>query len=93
MNRKKGHVETRKHNDTVAFERKKKMMVIYVLPVKIKNIKIKYRHEDVYDICFFCIKSVHVDDSFCVSSALTSDRVTSIKLAVLRKQKANFTRR
>jgi len=47
-------------------------------------------YEDIKRDNCFSIKSIHVDDSFCVSSALT---VSRIKLVVLRKQKANFTRR
>lgn len=62
--------------------------------VKANNRKYADIYEDVkLDDCF-CIKSIHVDVSFGVLSALTSrDSVTSKAIAVLRKQKANFTRR
>jgi len=46
--------------------------------VKINNTKYMNIYEDVKRDDCFCIKSVHVDDSFCVLSALTTrDSVTS----------------
>lgn len=79
MNKKKGHVETRKHDDAGVASERKKMMVIYVPPRENKKYKNKIQAcIKMYVTFVFCIKSVHVDDSFCVSSALTSrDSVTS----------------
>ena len=79
MNRKKGHVETRKHNTSELPSKRKKNDGTLCPPHENKKYKNKIQScMKMYMTFVFCIKSVHVDDSFCVSSALTSrDSVTS----------------
>lgn len=50
-----------------------------------KYIKIYKKHKN-----YFYIKSVHFDDQFHMSPVLKALIVPWVKLAMLRKQKANF---